>query len=107
MYRNSVSICGIILVGITLVRHFKIVSGPNPNSGWFKDVVKAPVIRSILQIHWLWSYSFQCKYVCISVKFWSNSDFSKTPITPHVSCHVLVMSWEHNGSIFDAALVGK
>ena len=59
------------------------------------------------QIHWLWSYSFQCKYVCISVKFWSNSDFSKTPITPHVSCHVLVMSWEHNGSIFDAALVGK
>ena len=39
--------------------------------------------------------------------FLSNSDFSKTPITPHVSCHVLVMSWEHNGSIFDAALVGK
>ena len=59
------------------------------------------------QIHWLWSCSFQCKYACISVKFWSNSDFSKTPITPHVSCHVLVMSWEHNGSIFDAALVGK
>ena len=41
------------------------------------------------QIHWLWSYSFQCKYACISVKFSSNSDFSKTPITPHVSCHVL------------------
>ena len=59
------------------------------------------------QIHWLRSYRFQCKYACISVKFWSNSDFSKTPITPHVSCHVLVMSWEHNGSIFDAALVGK
>ena len=50
MYRNSVSICGIILVGITLVRYFKIVSGPNPTSGWFKDVVKAPVIRSILRL---------------------------------------------------------
>ena len=37
----------------------------------------------------------------------SNSDFPKTPITPHVSCHVLVMSREHNGSIFDAALVAK
>jgi hypothetical protein len=59
------------------------------------------------QIHWLWSYSFQCKYACISVKFSSNSDFSKTPITPHESCYVLVMSREHNGSIFDAALVGK
>ena len=39
--------------------------------------------------------------------FWSNSDFSKTPITPQVSCHVLVMSWEHNDSIFDASLVAK
>ena len=46
-------------------------------------------------------------FACISVKFWSNSDFSKPPITPHVSCHVPAMSLEHNGSIFDAALVGK
>ena len=59
------------------------------------------------QIHWLWSYSLQCKYDCISVIWVSNSDFSKTPITPHESCHVLVMSREHNGSIFDAALVAK
>ena len=59
------------------------------------------------QMHWLWSYSLQCKYDCISVIWVSNSDFSKTPITPHESCHVLVMSREHNGSIFDAALVGK
>ena len=44
------SICGIILVVITLLRHFKIVRGPNPNSGWFKDVVKVPVIRSILPL---------------------------------------------------------
>ena len=58
-------------------------------------------------MHWLWSYSLQCKYDCISVIWVPNSDFSKTPITPHVSCHVLVMSREHNGSIFDAALVGK
>ena len=39
--------------------------------------------------------------------FWSNSDFSKTPITPHVSSHVLVMLREQNGLIFDAALVAK
>ena len=45
-----------------------------------------------------------CLYFC---HFWSNSDFSKTPITPQVSCHVLVMSWEHNDSIFDASLVAK
>ena len=45
-----------------------------------------------------------CLYFC---HFWSNSDFSKAPITPHVSCHVLVMSWEHNDSIFDASLVAK
>ena len=50
LYQNFVSICGIILVVITLLRHFKIVRGPNPNSGWFKDVVKAPVIRSILHL---------------------------------------------------------
>ena len=58
-------------------------------------------------MHWLWSYSLQCKYDCISVIWVPNSDFSKTPITPHESCHVLVMSREHNGLIFDAALVGK
>ena len=59
------------------------------------------------QMHWLWSYSLQCKYDCISVIWVPNSDFSKIPIAPHESCHVLVMSREHNGSIFDAALVGK
>ena len=30
--------------------HFEIVSGPNPNARWLKDVVKAPVIRSILRL---------------------------------------------------------
>jgi hypothetical protein len=31
-----------------LVNHFgKRSAGPNPNAGWFKDVVKRPVIRSI------------------------------------------------------------
>ena len=39
--------------------------------------------------------------------FWSNSNFLKTPITPHVSCHVMVTSWVHNDSIFDASLVAK
>ena len=50
LYQNFVSICGIILVVIMLLRHFKIVRGPNPDSGWFKDVVKVPVIRSILRL---------------------------------------------------------
>ena len=30
--------------------HFEIVNGPYPNATWFKDVGKAPVIRSILHL---------------------------------------------------------
>ena len=33
-----------------LLGHFEIVNGPYPNATWFKDVVKAPVIRSILHL---------------------------------------------------------
>ena len=33
-----------------LCGHFEIVNRPYPNATWFKDVVKAPVIRSILHL---------------------------------------------------------
>jgi len=33
-----------------LLGHFEIVNRPYPNATWFKDVVKAPVIRSILHL---------------------------------------------------------
>ena len=30
--------------------HFEIVSGPNPNARWFKEVVKNTVIGSIISL---------------------------------------------------------